>query len=66
MKIDKMIKLLQSKGYERLRQKGSHIIMRKPGVIKPIILVRHNQSSTISPRLLKRFLEILHNEDKTT
>lgn len=59
MKVDKVIKILEFKGYIRLRQSGSHITMSKPGLLRPIVLVKHNQSTEVSPRLLKIILNLI-------
>ena len=58
MKVNKLIKILQSKGFKRIRQTGSHIIMNKGGLKRPIVLVKHSQSTEVSPRLLKKFLNL--------
>lgn len=57
MKVTKLLKLLQSKGYERIRQNGSHIILNKPGIIRPLVIVYHNQADSIDQITLKKIMK---------
>ena len=43
IKTSKLIKLLESNGFRRMGQKGSHIRFSKPGILRPIIVAAHGK-----------------------
>ena len=40
-----LVKIFESIGFVRERQKGSHIIMHKPGVRRPLVIPDHKELS---------------------
>lgn len=40
-----LVKFFESRGYQRERQKGSHLSLVKPGIARPIIVPMHDEVS---------------------
>lgn len=40
-----LIKVFEAAGYVRARQEGSHIVMVKPGAIRPLVIPAHPEVS---------------------
>lgn len=53
-RVSSLIKQLEKLGCTIKSQRGSHIVMIKSGISRPIILVKHNQTTTVSNIILKQ------------
>jgi predicted RNA binding protein YcfA (HicA-like mRNA interferase family) len=42
---NKLVKVFESIGFARVRQKGSHIVMVRPGCPRPLIIPAHKEVS---------------------
>ena len=40
-----LVRFFESHGFERKRQKGSHISLKKPGVRRPLVIPAHKEVS---------------------
>lgn len=54
-RIHDVIKMFKNIGFSIKQQKGSHITMTKSGMQRPLILVKHSQSTIVSNVMLKKY-----------
>lgn len=62
VKVSKLLKLLKAYGFEKKRQKGSHISFSKPGIARPIVLALHGKE--VPFYLVKELIRVLHMTPK--
>ena len=54
LRPQQIIAALQKCGLTITRQTGSHVVLHKPGLTRPVVIARHNKA--LSPRALAHLL----------
>ena len=61
---NKVIKALEKLGFRKVRQKGSHVVMQRPGNLRPIIVPVHKNRDIEKPLLRMIITEVGVRKDE--